>query len=119
MMAGRSFQWPTIVTGPLLVDLLDDRAYLDGVLVPISPACWTVLVRLARSLGKVVRHEDLAAALWPSPRRTGGITLAREPNWAIRQIVNRLRRDLGYGCYLIVNESGVGYRLVDAPPERR
>jgi two-component system, OmpR family, KDP operon response regulator KdpE len=95
-----------IRAGPLRVDVVSHEATLDGVAVPLTRKEFALLAMLARDEGRVILHRVLIAGVWGA--ESGRVEL-------LRTHINQLRRKLGRAptsAVRIVNEPGVGYRLV-------
>lgn len=95
-----------IEVGPLRIDVAAHEATLDGVPMSLARKEFALLAMLARNEGRVILHRVLVAGVWDS--ETGRVAL-------LRTHVNQLRRKLGQGpssMVRIVNDPGVGYRLV-------
>jgi two-component system KDP operon response regulator KdpE len=95
-----------IVIGPLQIDVGAHEATLDGVPMALTRKEFALLTMLARNEGRVILHRVLIAGVWdPEIGRVG----------LLRTHVNQLRRKLGESpssAVQIVNDPGVGYRLV-------
>jgi two-component system, OmpR family, KDP operon response regulator KdpE len=93
--------------GPLHVDLGARRVRVDAAEVHLTPLEFKLLAVLVRHAGRVVMHKQLLEAVW-GPRS------AHQTHY-VRVHMMRLRRKLGRR--LFTTEPGVGYRLVDWPPD--
>ena len=95
-----------IEVGPLRIDAGAHEAVLDGVPLSLTRKEFALLTMLARNEGRVILHRVLIAGVWDAD--VGRVEL-------LRTHVNQLRRKLGESptsAVRIVNEPGVGYRLV-------
>ena len=95
--------------GALTIDLLDRRIAIDGMPVHLTPKEYLLLAELARFPGRVVTHAQLLRILWPNDR-DGEMGYLRV---IVRQLRGKIEPDPGQPA-LIVNELGVGYRLMGA-----
>ena len=92
--------------GPLRVDRAAHEATVDGVPLTLTRKEFALLTMLARNEGRVILHRVLLSGVW------GGENARVE---LLRSHVNQLRRklnDAGLSRAQIVNEPGVGYRIV-------
>jgi len=88
--------------GPLVVDLLNCEARVDGARVLLPMAQWAILVTMVKQVGRAVSHDEL--------RRVGDIQWhAKGAN--LRGIMQDLRTRLGAAGSLIQSERGVGYGI--------
>ncbi len=95
-----------IEVGPLRIDTAAHEARLGGRPMPLTRKEFALLVMLARNQGRVIVHRVLLAGVWEP--EIGRVEL-------LRTHVNQLRRKLGEGSastVRILNDPGVGYRLV-------
>lgn len=106
-----------IENGPLLIDIDECIAYLDGEPVAIRKREWDLLVFLAQRPGDVHRFSAIVLAVWGPEWVTTGGCLSPGRN-ALVTSINRLRQALGKHADLIENRPGIGYRLRRADVER-
>jgi two-component system KDP operon response regulator KdpE len=99
----------SVRAGPVLIDLLDRRVLRDDVPVHLTPKEYEVLVELARHPGRVVTHAHLLRQVWPH-EIDGQVGYLRV---VVRNLRGKLEADPAAPT-LIVNELGVGYRLMGA-----
>lgn len=95
-----------IIVGPLHIDIGAHEATLDDIEMSLTRKEFALLAMLARNEGRVILHRVLIAGVWDS--EIGRVEL-------LRTHVNQLRRKLGEApssAVRIVNDPGVGYRLV-------
>ena len=95
-----------IDVGPLHIDVAAHEATVDGRPLVLTRKEFALLAMLARNEGRVILHRVLLAGVW-------GDENARVE--MLRSHVNQLRRKLneaGLSNVQIVNEPGVGYRIV-------
>lgn len=78
--------------------------------VHLTPKEFAVFAELAKHAGRVLKHDQLLRAVW-GPAQQDQIDYLRV---AIRALRQKLESDPSYP-ELIVNEPGVGYRLVTVP----
>ena len=100
-----------VTAGPVTIDLADHRVTRDGTAVHLTRKEFDVLHALALHPGRVVTHQCVLAAAWPAEhdRRIDYLRIL------IRNLRQKLELDPAQPR-LIVNELGVGYRLMpDAP----
>jgi two-component system sensor histidine kinase KdpD len=79
----------------------------DGKEVHLTPKEFTVLAELAKHAGRVLTHEHLLRTAW-GPAQEGQTEYLRV---AIRSIRQKLEKEPAQPR-LILNEPGVGYRLI-------
>jgi two-component system KDP operon response regulator KdpE len=95
-----------ISVGPLRIDIAAHEAILGGKPMTLTRKEFGLLAMLARNEGRVILHRVLLAGVWDP--EVGRVEL-------LRTHVNQLRKKLGESApsgVRIVNEPGVGYRLV-------
>lgn len=96
-----------IEAGDVAIDLVQRRIHKKGEEVHLTPKEFTVIAELARFPGRVITHDKLLAAVWPRDYE-------RHIEY-LRVIVRNIRQKLEDDPALpavIVNELGVGYRLM-------
>lgn len=91
--------------GPLVLDPVHHEATLDGQPLKLTPTEYALLAQLVRHAGKVVTLKHLLRAVW-GPQ-------SEEQCQYLRVYANHLRRKLSGSSLEIVNEPGIGYRLVE------
>ncbi len=91
--------------GPLVLDPVHHEATLDGQPLKLTPTEYSLLAQLVRHAGKVVTLKHLLRAVW-GPQ-------AGEQSQYLRVYANHLRKKLSGSRLEIVNEPGIGYRLVE------
>ena len=99
---------------PLEIDIADNRARLNGRILPLSPLLFELLSVLAHRPGRLVTRQELKRALWPHAER---IDTERRLNTAVRA----LRAALGDEAEtprFIETQRGRGYRWINQPPGR-
>lgn len=96
-----------IEIGPLTIDLVNHRITRAGESIHLTPKEFEALAMLARFPGRVITHQQLLGALWPRDydRHIEYLRVV------IRNIRQKLEVDPARPT-LIVNELGVGYRLM-------
>ena len=99
-------QSPEITVGPLVLDLLHHEASLDGDNLKLTPTEFALLKVLARSAGRIVTQNQIMQQVWAGQQanQTEGL----------RVHINHLRKKLGEAGPRIINEQGIGYRLVES-----
>jgi two-component system KDP operon response regulator KdpE len=93
--------------GAVTVDLLARSVSRDGVEVHLTPKEWGLLAELAKHPGRVLTHESLLRTVW-GPAHVGQTEYLRV---AIRALRQKLEAQPSQPR-LIINEPGVGYRLI-------
>jgi two-component system KDP operon response regulator KdpE len=101
-------QNPDIHAGPLVVNLVHKEAHLNGNLLRLTPLEFGILKILAENFGRIVTQNQLLERAWPGQPATGSEVL--------RVHIAHIRKKLGAGPPVILNEAGIGYRLVGAFP---
>jgi two-component system KDP operon response regulator KdpE len=96
-----------IEAGAVSIDLLSRIVRRDGVDVHVTPKEWDLLAELAKHPGRVLTHENLLRTVW-GPAHLGQTEYLRV---AIRALRQKLEAEPSQPR-LIVNEPGVGYRLI-------
>jgi len=96
-----------IEAGAVIIDLLSRIVRRDGVDVHVTPKEWDLLAELAKHPGRVLTHENLLRTVW-GPAHLGQTEYLRV---AIRALRQKLEAEPSQPR-LIVNEPGVGYRLI-------
>jgi two-component system KDP operon response regulator KdpE len=96
-----------IEAGPVNIDLLARIVRRDGAEVHVTPKEWDLLAELAKRPGRVLTHEMLLRAVW-GPAHLDQTEYLRV---AIRSLRQKLETTPSQP-QLIVNEPGVGYRLM-------
>jgi two-component system KDP operon response regulator KdpE len=97
----------TLASHGLVLDFGAHSASRDAVAIHLTPTEWRLLSELARHAGKVVSHEDLLKAVW-------GPSYGSEHHY-LRVFANQIRRKIEADSARprhLVNEPGLGYRLV-------
>ncbi len=103
----------TFATGGLVVDLAAHSVVRDDLPVKLTPKEFDLLALLVRHAGRVVTHTQILTAVW-GPAHAHDIQYLRVFVGQLRQKLARPGEDVD----LIQTETGVGYRLVDAPPRQ-
>lgn len=93
--------------GPVKIDLLARTVWRDGQEVHVTPKEWNLLEELAKHPGRVLTHASLLRSVW-GPAHLGQTEYLRVAIRALRQKLE----DEPAQPRLIVNEPGVGYRLM-------
>jgi two-component system, OmpR family, KDP operon response regulator KdpE len=98
-----------VVVGPLEIDLVNRVIRRDGEELHLTPKEFGVLAELARFPGRVITHDQLLKSVWPNDYE-------RHVEY-LRVVVRNLRQKVEADASrptIIVNELGVGYRLLGA-----
>jgi two-component system KDP operon response regulator KdpE len=101
---------PIIVAGALRIDVPAHEVRLEGELVKLSPKEFDLLLVLTRAAGRVCTHRQLLEQVWGPSHR--------EDVQYLRVYVGQLREKLGDAQGIpryIINEPGIGYRLIAQP----
>jgi two-component system sensor histidine kinase KdpD len=98
---------PPVESGGVRIDLFKRTVSMDGEPVHLTPKEYAVLAELAKHRGRLLSHAYLLRAVW-GPAQERQIEYLRV---AIRALRQKLERDPSKPK-LIVNEPGVGYRLM-------
>jgi two-component system sensor histidine kinase KdpD len=96
-----------IDAGDIRIDLFQRAVFRDGSQVHLTPKEYALLAELAKHPGRVLGHDHLLRAVW-GPAQQNQTEYLRV---AIRALRQKLERDPAEPR-LIVNEPGVGYRLM-------
>jgi two-component system sensor histidine kinase KdpD len=96
-----------IEAGPVRIDLYQRSVSRDGRQVHLTPKEYALLAELAKQSGRVLTHSQLLRTVW-GPAQERQIDYLRV---AIRALRQKLEAEPSQPS-LIVNEPGVGYRLV-------
>ena len=97
---------PVVIAGPLKVDLVSRRVELKHIEIALTKNEYHLLHILASHLGLVVPYDLLLKEIWPDNQR---FTL-QYLRVLIRQLREKIEADANQPR-LVLNESGVGYRL--------
>lgn len=95
--------------GAVTIDLLARIVRRDGAEVHVTRKEWDVLAELAKHPGRVLTHESLLRTVW-GPAHVGQTEYLRV---AIRALRQKLEEQPSQPK-MIVNEPGVGYRLMSS-----
>ena len=98
-----------VTAGDVTIDLLERRVTRGGVEVHLTPKEYGVLAELARFPGRAITHRQLLKTVWPNDRE-GHVEYLRV---VVRNMRQKLEPDPAMPS-LIVNDPGVGYRLIEA-----
>lgn len=98
-----------VTAGDVTVDLIERRVARGGVEVHLTPKEYAVLAELARHPGRAITHRHLLRSVWPHDR-DGHVEYLR---LVVRNMRQKLEADPA-APRLIVNDLGVGYRLMEA-----
>jgi len=99
---------PRIECGSLTIDLLTQQALLSDLSLRLTPTEYQLLKTLATFAGRIMTHQQLLTEVW-GPQGEGQTN-------ALRVYINGLRKKLQTDARAprIINEPGIGYRLVHA-----
>lgn len=102
---------PVFQAGDLSVDLVKRIVKVAGKEVKLSPKEYDILRILVQHAGKVITHQHLLNQVW------GGSTDVQYLRVYVRQLRQKIEHSPDDPQY-ITTETGVGYRLREADPER-
>lgn len=102
---------PVARLGAVEVDLLERQVRREGAQVHLTPKEWSLMAELARHPGRVITHGQLLRAVW-GPAHERDVEYLRV---TVRALRAKLEQDPAAPT-LILNEPGVGYRLVAEAP---
>lgn len=97
-----------VTAGDVTIDLVQRRVARAGSEVHLTPKEYGVLAELARFPGRAITHRHLLRTVWPHDR-DGHVEYLR---LVVRNMRQKLEADPA-APRLIVNDLGVGYRLMD------
>lgn len=98
-----------VVVGTLEIDLLNRVIRRDGEQLHLTPKEFGVLAELARFPGRVITHDHILKSVWPNEYERHVEYL----RVVIRNLRQKIEADMSRPR-IIVNELGVGYRLLGA-----
>lgn len=101
---------PTVTAGPLRIDLAERRVVRDDVEIHLTPKEFTAVAELARYPGRVVTHQQLMRSIWANDYERHVEYL----RVLIRSLRQKIEPDPARPA-LVVNELGIGYRLMGSP----
>ncbi len=96
----------SVVAGDVEIDLVNRRVLKGGTDVHLTPKEFGVIAELAKFPGRVITHQQLLSAVWPTDYERH-IEYLRV---VIRNIRQKIETDVSRPR-IIVNELGIGYRL--------
>lgn len=99
-----------VTVGEVSIDLVERRVTRAGAEVHLTPKEYQILAELARFPGRAITHRHLLATVWPNDH-DGHVEYLRV---VVRNMRRKLEADPAMPT-LIVNDPGVGYRLIDGP----
>jgi two-component system, OmpR family, KDP operon response regulator KdpE len=99
---------PVFESGSLKVDMATREVFKGGKRVKLTPLEYKLLITLIKHAGRIVTHRQLLAEVW-GPDYT-------EESQYLRLYIGYLRKKLEDGASFILNEPGVGYRLILSEP---
>lgn len=105
---------PLFRSGPLTVDLVSRRVLLHDAEVHLSPKEYNLLRFLVGQAGRVVTHHQILEEVW-GPANVDDVQYLRVLMRALRKKIEP--ESESPVPELIITESGVGYRLMQLPPE--
>ena len=103
---------PTVVVGPLTIDLAARAVTLNGQRLTLTPKEYRLLQVLAQHAGNVVTHQHLLKEVWGS--------IHVHDTHYLRIFVRKLRQKIEPNPdnpRILMTELGVGYRLAQMPAE--
>lgn len=99
-----------VTAGSLNIDLVARRVTRDGAEIHLTPKEFIAVAELARFPGRVITHQHLLRSIWSNDYE-------RHVEY-LRVLIRGLRQKLELNPSrpsLIVNELGIGYRLIGPP----
>jgi two-component system, OmpR family, phosphate regulon response regulator PhoB len=107
--AGAEAQAKELTAGRISINLLSQRARIDGRIIDLTPTEYRLLVLLVQQQGRAIERAQLLSDVW-----------AAVPDMQTRTVdvhVQRLRSKLGAIGESVETIRGVGYRLrIESPP---
>jgi two-component system, OmpR family, sensor histidine kinase KdpD len=97
-----------VTAGDVTIDLFRRMVFKGGKDVHLTPKEYSVLAELAKYPGRVLSHGHLLRTAW-GPAQENQIDYLRVAIRALRQKLE----DMPAEPRLIINEPGIGYRLID------
>ena len=94
-----------LTAGPLSLDLLHHEVTLHGESLKLTPTEYALLKVLAEHAGRIITQTQIIRAVWPGQQSDAAEGL--------RVHISHLRKKLGPSSSLLVNEPGIGYRLLE------
>jgi len=107
---------PVFRSGPLAVDLVGRRVLLHDGEVHLSPKEYNLLRFLVGHAGRVVTHHQILEEVW-GPANVEDVQYLRVLMRALRKKIEPESEN--QVPQLIITESGVGYRLMQLPPDNQ
>ncbi len=99
-----------VTAGDVAIDLVERQVIRAGMEVHLTPKEYAVLAELARFPGRAITHRHLLRTVWPNDRE-GHVEYLRV---VVRNMRQKLEGDPAMPS-LIVNDPGIGYRLIEGP----
>lgn len=100
-------QAPVCEAGALRLDLAHHEAVLEGETLKLTPTEYALLKLLTQNVGRVVTQKQILREVWGSQAESN-----QGQGENLRVFINHLRKKLGESGPRIINEPGIGYRLV-------
>lgn len=97
-------QSPVCEAGELSLNLLHHEATLAGEALKLTPTEFALLKVLVQNAGRIVTQQQIMREVWANE--------AARQDLNLRVYINHLRKKLGAIGPAIVNEPGIGYRLL-------
>lgn len=98
-------QSPQLSLGSLTLDLLHHECTLAGEPLKLTPTEFTLLKVLVEHAGRIITQKQIMDRVWP--------TTNSDTSEGLRVHISHLRRKLGPEGPHLINEPGIGYRLVE------
>ena len=98
-------QSPHVSAGPLTLDLLHHEATLHGEPLKLTPIEFALLKVFTEHAGRIITQKQIIDQIWP--------TQVSDASEGLRVHISHLRRKLGPTGPRLINEPGIGYRLVE------
>ena len=98
-------QSPVVESGVLKLDIAHHEATLAGETLKLTPTEFALLKVLVQNAGRVVTQKQIIREVWSTDH------VSQSEN--LRVVINHLRKKIGGNGPNILNEPGIGYRLVE------
>jgi two-component system, OmpR family, KDP operon response regulator KdpE len=97
---------PDLTNGPLRMDLVRHKVYMDGKLVPFTPKEYDLLRYFMIHCGKMLTHKELLKEVWGNAHG--------DDTQYLRVFIGQIREKIEVTAsipLLITTEPGIGYRM--------
>jgi two-component system KDP operon response regulator KdpE len=100
---------PSILNGPIRIDLVRHEVFIDDERIPFTPREYDLLCYFVKNCGRMLTHKQILREIW-GPSHVDDTQYLRV---YIRQLRDKLSTREGLGK-VIVSEAGIGYRMDNA-----